>query len=75
MEIEKIWSEYRTGLKSFLHSKISDADEVDDLLQEILIKLFNNIDTVKSEDHLKPWLRHQTIFITLYSALYKCAAM
>ena len=35
---------------------MSDSAEVDDLLQEILIKTYNNIHTVKSEDSIKPWL-------------------
>ena len=56
MDIEQIWSEYQTGLKAFLHSKVSDSTEVDDLLQEILIKTFNGFHTVKSEDSIKAWL-------------------
>ena len=38
MKIEDIWLEYRAALKSFLHSKISNEADVDDLLQDILIK-------------------------------------
>lgn len=56
MDIENIWAEYNSGLKAFLHSKVSDADEVEDLLQEILIKTYTRIDTIKSEDSIKPWL-------------------
>ncbi len=56
MDIENIWSEYHAGLKAFLHSKVSNNIEVDDLLQEILVKTFNSIHTVKSEDSIKPWL-------------------
>lgn len=56
MNVEIIWSEYRSELKAFLHSKVSNTAEVDDLLQEILIKTLSNIHTVKSEDSIKPWL-------------------
>jgi len=56
MNIENIWSEYQNGLQAFLHSKVANADEVDDLLQEILIKTFNNFHTIKSEESIKPWL-------------------
>lgn len=56
MKIEDVWSEYRTSIKSFLHSRISDADEVDDLLQEILIKTYSNLSSVKSEESVKSWL-------------------
>ena len=56
MNFEQIWSEYRASLKSFLHSKVSSPEEVDDLLQEIMIKIYENLSTVKSESSLKSWL-------------------
>lgn len=56
MNLEYIWSEYRTGLKSFLHSKISNAADVDDLLQDILIKTYEKLHQVRSEESVKSWL-------------------
>jgi len=56
MNIEEIWSEYRSGLEAFLYSKMSNSAEVDDLLQDILIKTFENIHTIKSVDRIKPWI-------------------
>ena len=31
IRIEDIWNEYRASVKAFLHSRISDPDEIDDL--------------------------------------------
>lgn len=56
MNIEYIWSEYRTALKRFLHSKISNEADVEDLLQEILIKTYNNLNTIKTKNSVKSWL-------------------
>ena len=56
MEIEGIWSEYRNSLKAFLHSKISNPSDVEDLLQDILIKTHSNINSLKEKDSIKPWL-------------------
>lgn len=56
IDIEQVWGEYRSGLKSFLHSRISNDAEVDDLLQEVLIKVHNNLYSVKSEESIKSWL-------------------
>ncbi|MEX0300035.1 MAG: RNA polymerase sigma factor SigZ [Kordiimonas sp.] len=56
MNIELIWDQYRASLKAFLHSKISNSADVEDLLQEILIKSHNNLSSVKSEDSFKSWL-------------------
>ena len=43
MKIEEIWLAYRAALKRFIHAKVSNEADVDDLLQEILIKTHNNI--------------------------------
>ncbi|WP_143731752.1 RNA polymerase sigma factor SigZ [Microbulbifer sp. GL-2] len=56
MTIDSIWKEYRSALKAFLHSKISSPDEVDDILQEVLIKTHKNIHTVRDQDSIKSWL-------------------
>ena len=56
MNVEQVWSEYRGSLKSFLHSRVADPDEVDDLLQEILIKTHQKIHTIHNKKSIKPWL-------------------
>lgn len=56
MNIEKIWSEYRVALKRFLHSKVSNEADVEDLLQDILIKTYNNLGAVKTQKSIKAWL-------------------
>ncbi|MCW8329227.1 RNA polymerase sigma factor SigZ [Photobacterium sp. SDRW27] len=56
MKIEQVWQDYQTAIKAFLHSKISNTADVDDLLQDILIKTYNNLHTVKSESSVKSWL-------------------
>ena len=56
MTIEEIWNNYGALLKSFLHSKISNQADVDDLLQEILIKSHSNLHSLKSETSIKSWL-------------------
>ncbi|MCQ1060945.1 RNA polymerase sigma factor SigZ [Photobacterium sp. ZSDE20] len=54
--IEDVWQQYQTSLKRFLQSNVSCPDDVDDLLQEILIKTYQQINTVKDKNKLKPWL-------------------
>lgn len=53
---EYVWEQYRAAIKSFLHSKVSNTDDVDDLLQDILIKTHANLHTLKSGQSVKPWL-------------------
>ena len=56
MNLEDIWLEYRSGLKRFLASKISNEADVEDVLQDILIKTHDKFDQIKSEDSIKSWL-------------------
>lgn len=56
LSLESVWGEYQSALKSFLHSKVSNPDDVDDLQQEILIKTHQNLATVKDADSVKSWL-------------------
>ena len=56
MKIEDIWLEYRAALKRFLHVKVSNESDVEDLLQDILIKTYNNLNAVKTQKIVKSWL-------------------
>lgn len=56
MELEKIWSEYKAGLSAFLHSKIANHHDVEDLLQEVLLKTHQKLGQVESEGSIKSWL-------------------
>jgi len=56
MKIEDIWLEYRGALKRFLHAKVSNEADVEDLLQDILIKTYNNLNAVKTQKSVKSWL-------------------
>lgn len=56
MNIEKIWLEYQAKLKAFLRKNVSNPADVDDLLQEILIKSYQNFNAVKDTKKVKSWL-------------------
>jgi len=56
INIESIWSEYRSQLKRFLLKRVSNETEVEDLLQEILIKTYHSLSHLKSDEKIKPWL-------------------
>ena len=56
MNVETIWSEYQVALKRFLHSKVSIEADVEDLMQDILIKTYNNLHTINDLGSIKSWL-------------------
>lgn len=54
--IEQIWQQYSVSLKRLLQSKVANPADVDDLLQEVLIKTHQQIGSLRATDRLKPWL-------------------
>lgn len=56
ISIETIWAEYRTSLKAFLTKNVSNPNDVDDLLQDILIKSYKNLEQIQDTKKLKSWL-------------------
>ncbi len=56
MKFESIWPAYQSSLKAFLHSRIANPEDAEDLLQEILIKTYNGFQTVTDGSKIKPWL-------------------
>lgn len=56
MKIEAIWFEYQSSLKAFLLKNVSNADDVDDLLQEIMLKTHQNLHRIEDVNKLKSWL-------------------
>ena len=56
MQLEQLWNEYRAALQAFLHSKIANHADVDDVLQDILIKTHKNMGQIRSADSVKSWL-------------------
>lgn len=56
MTIENIWDEYSTALKRFLQSRVSNPADVDDLLQDILLKSHLNLHSLASMNSVKSWV-------------------
>ena len=56
MHIDDIWPKYRARLKAFLHARVSNPADVDDLLQDISIKVINGLPGLKDPARLQSWL-------------------
>ena len=56
MNVETIWAEYQTSLKAFLYKNVTNQADVEDLLQEILIKTYQNLQNVNDAHKVKSWL-------------------
>lgn len=56
MNLDTVWTAYRSRLRVFLNSRISNPADVEDLLQEILIKTHINMVDLRNESSIKPWI-------------------
>ncbi len=56
MQLEQIWNDYSGALRGFLRKRVSDEADVDDLLQEILLKTHGHLSEVRDPAALRAWL-------------------
>lgn len=50
------WVELQPKLQQFIYSKVMDNDEAKDILQDVYIKAFTKINTLKQPDKLSSWV-------------------
>ena len=51
-----IWGQYSSDLQKFINSKIKNNEITKDILQDVAIKVYTNIDTLKETSKAKSWL-------------------
>lgn len=56
MELKQLWPQYEDRLRQFLQTRVKNSADVDDLLQEILIKTYQHLDTVQEPEKFLSWL-------------------
>lgn len=59
-----VCKEFSGQIRGYLLGKVKQRDDAEDLLQEIFIKIHNNIGTLQDEKKLAPWI-HQIVRNTL----------
>ncbi|PKP38818.1 MAG: RNA polymerase sigma factor SigZ [Bacteroidetes bacterium HGW-Bacteroidetes-15] len=55
-EIEEIWKRISAGLKAFISSRVNDNIAVDDILQDVFIKIHTKIDSLNDKEKIQPWI-------------------
>jgi RNA polymerase sigma-70 factor (ECF subfamily) len=57
---EAIWIEFSDQLKSFILRRVSNPFDVDDILQEVFLKIHSKINTLKDNAKLNSWIYRVT---------------
>lgn len=53
---QKLWSKFSRTLRAFIAGRVADPVAVDDLLQDIFIKIHAGIGTVRDNSKIKGWM-------------------
>lgn len=54
--MEQIYKQYYTKLFSFINSKVHNKEDAKDILSEVFIKIYSNIDKLNSNEKLTSWI-------------------
>ena len=57
---EMVWKEYHENLLGYIRSRVGDAVAVEDILQDVFVKIYSKIDTLKESSKLKSWIYQVT---------------
>lgn len=53
---EKVWEDFNTGIRRFISRKVSNTSQVDDILQEVFMKIHLHIDELEDSTKIRSWV-------------------
>ncbi len=53
---EQIWEEFSSALRSFITRRVSNSSQIEDILQDVFIKIHSNIDSLKEDTKIRSWV-------------------
>jgi len=63
--VAEMWQELRDGLRTFIRKRVADEEDVEDILQEVFLRMHQGIDSVKDRGRIVSCVRFR---ISRYSA-------
>ncbi len=51
-----IWEEFGQYIRNFILSKVGNKSDVDDIFQDVFLKIHSNINTLKDEKKMQSWI-------------------
>lgn len=56
MEINSVHHTFHKSLAQYIQKKVTNTNDVEDIVQEVFIKIYQKIDTLKEEDKIQNWI-------------------
>lgn len=55
-DTEQLWEEFSSALRSFISRRVSNPSHVEDILQDVFVKIHSNIDLLKDSTKIRSWV-------------------
>jgi RNA polymerase sigma-70 factor, ECF subfamily len=55
-DIKVVWNNLSSGLRLFIISKVKNDSDADDILQDVYLKIHDNIHNLKDDTRIKQWI-------------------
>jgi RNA polymerase sigma-70 factor (ECF subfamily) len=56
MEFNQLWDELNKKLLGYIKSKVNNQHDAEDILQDVFVKVYSNIDTLEKKTAVKSWI-------------------
>ena len=75
--LEQLHQDFSQQLLNFITKRVNNADDARDILQDVYVKIINNIETLSNHERLQPWLYRvaQNAIIDYYRRRARAAEM
>jgi RNA polymerase sigma-70 factor (ECF subfamily) len=51
-----VWEKFRDSLRRFILKRVKDEHDAEDILQDVFLKIHDNIDNLKDENRFQAWI-------------------
>jgi RNA polymerase sigma-70 factor, ECF subfamily len=55
-DLKAIWQEFHQRLRGFITQRVNNPADVDDILQEVFVRIYQRLTTVRDSDRLSSWI-------------------
>ncbi len=55
-DFDEVWNEFHNKLLNYIRSRVSDHYDAEDILQNVFLKVFNNLENLDKEEAIKSWI-------------------
>jgi RNA polymerase sigma-70 factor (ECF subfamily) len=55
-DLKAVWQEFHQRLRGFIRQRVNNPADVDDILQEVFVRIYQHLTTVRDTERLQSWV-------------------